>query len=224
MSRFLRIFAFFILVFSVSAPAQAGVLEFFFPSLRKPAPDPSNTLQAPFAYDFGETDSKDVLVPQVGADKTIPMDQPHRLKEDIRDWLVEILSRAMTFEEKDYRHDLKEVLPYFSTEGWEEYKQFLSMSGMAAFLNSERYYVRSFVEEPPDLKTEGAVNGHYRWLFKVPVMVSYMDRGMTDYKKNDPKTHEMSLTVQVGRVQKSQDDMEIVIESWSGDVVSNSKK
>ncbi len=229
-------FLVFALIFSLAVtaapPAQAGWLEFFFPSLRKKEYDPTYTMQAPFAVDE-ETRNKQVADPNasrppppkhVMPENNTPLNQPHRDNQEISEWLTNVLSDAMTFDKPDYNALIKIDEQYFTEGGKGQYKQFLASTSMLKILDSGKYDVRSFVQGQPLLLNEGAVNGSYRWLYEVPMMMSYVERGAKSYKNLEPVNQQVILTVQVGRVPGVMEGIAILIERWDGKVQAIAKK
>ncbi len=210
----------------VAAPAQAGWLEFFFPTLKQKGADPMETLQAPFALDPKAAPPKERPDPTKAElpVNQLPLDQPHRDNQEISSWLTSVTSAAMTFDGDDYQAKIKDNEKYFTLAGKEQYMVFLNGNNVIKVLDSKKFHVRSFVQDIPLLLNEGAVNGVYRWLYEVPMMVSYMERGVTDYKKLEPVNQQIVLTVQVGRVPSSGTDMAVLIERWDGRVQQVARK
>jgi hypothetical protein len=213
-------------------PAQAGWVEFFFPSLKKKEYDPGLTMQAPFAVD-----PKELEKPQDPAaalknpppkfalpENKTPLDQPHRDALEISEWLTTVSSDVLTFDKADYRGKLDSTAKYFTAAGRDQYVKFLTDNNIIKVLDSGKFDVRSFVQEQPLLLNEGAVNGTYRWLFEVPMMVSYMEQGAKDYKNLEPVNQRMILTLQVGRVSTDQQGMGVLIERVDGRVERVAKK
>jgi hypothetical protein len=164
----------FALIFTLSAisapPAQAGLLEFFFPSTRKKEYDPTYTMQAPFAVD--EEARKKQIEEQADPNATrppppkhampennTPLNQPHRDNGEISEWLTNSLSEAMTFDKGNHREMLKADEKYFNETGKTEYLKFLTDHNIMKVIESEKFDVRSFVQGQPLLLNEGAVNG-----------------------------------------------------------------
>lgn len=230
MARFLLLFSFVFICFAGVQPARAGVFEFFFPMLKKKEPDPSQTLQAPFAVGNTENDSaqsngvagQPVVKPL--PENAIPMNNPHRSTAQITEWVVMVVSEAMTFDKDDASVNLRSTTGYFNTLGRSQYEQFLKDSRLRNVIDSNKYHVRSYVRDAPILLNEGEVNGYYRWLYEVPVMVSYMGRTDKDYRKASPVNQQMTVTLQVGRSPRATDPAGIVVETWSGKVQKLDKK
>lgn len=215
--------------FGAPMPAQAGILEFFFPMLKKQEPDPSKTLEAPFAEKKEGPQQPIAPGAPAAAAKPLPensvaMDKPHRSTQQIGAWIGPVVSEAMSFVGADAKADLAATEKYFDKGGREQYLKFLSEQKISQVLNLNKYTVRSYVRDVPLLLNEGAAEGKYHWLYEIPVMVSYLDRSVTDYKKADAVNQLFVLKVQVGRSAETVDPTGVVIEHWNGKSVKLDKK
>lgn len=228
-TRTLVFFSFIVMSLAAASPARAGLLEFFFPMLKKQEADPAHTLQAPFAAQTpatGEGAAKAPMGPPAIKplpENAIPLGNPHRSTGQITDWVVTAVSESMTFDKNDSAENFAATGGYFSTIGRAQYEKFLKDSRLSNVIESNKYYVRSYVREVPVLLNEGAVNEHYRWLYEVPVMVSYMERG-ANYTRASPVNQEMTVTIQIGRSPRAANAAGIMIETWSGTVRKLDKK
>lgn len=209
---------------TVALPARAGLLEFFFPSLKKAEYDPTRTMQAPFALDE-KTREQLAIDPNavknpppkfVLPENNIPLDQPHRHSSEIGKWLTTALSEVMTFDRGDYNNRIEGVSKFFTVSGKEQYVKFLTNQNILKVLESEKYEVRGFVQEDPFLLNEGAVNGTFNWLFEVPVMVSYVARGTKNYKNVEPVNQPVVLTVQITRIGTDKQGAGVLIARFDG--------
>ncbi len=183
------------------------------------------TLQAPFAMD------PDAKPPEEAPDPTkvslpensTPLDQPHRDGKEISEWVTTAISEALTFDQQSYEPVLVANAKLFTADGNKQYVTFLTDNNIIKVLQSKKFYVRSFVLDAPLLLNEAPVGGTYRWLYEVPVMLSYMEYGVTDYKKLEPINQKLMLTVQIGRV-TDRKGMAVLIERWDGKVQRIAKK
>lgn len=197
-------------------PARARIWEFLFLSEKVPEDAPTATGHAPFAA----PPEGHAFPPEPTAPKnTVPLDKPHRASQDIREWLMVAVSEIMTLDSADIEQETEqEASSYFSQDGLNRYRAFLAESGLLKQLQTGRYAMRGFLKESPLLLNEGAVDGRYRWLYEVPVMVSFLPRGVNDYKNAVPQVQEITLTLQVGRVPATVSDIGVLIERWQGEV------
>ncbi|MCC7305378.1 MAG: DotI/IcmL/TraM family protein [Alphaproteobacteria bacterium] len=221
---------FFLIAFSAvllcfPLPAQAGIIEFFFPSLKEQGPDPSKTLIAPFADNAPQTLQQEQEAIQKNGQKNgdekglpenaIPLDFPHRTGEQVGEWTVMAASEAMTFDKESYEDSLKAALEHFDESGKQQYTTFLKDSTILDIVKSGKYYIRSFAQEHALLLNAGAVGGRYHWLYEIPMMISYMDRRMVSYKGAEATNQLITLTVQVGRTANLESGHDLAIELWS---------
>lgn len=203
-------------------PAQAeNPLQKWFPFLfpqQETGPRPEETLQAPFST--GAPDVKQIPggeAWQENSESTLGLDVSHRATREISEWAVTAVSQALTFESDDYQVDLQKLKTLFDEPGYAQYTAFLQDNKIMNVLTSGKFYVRSFVQDSPLLLNEGAVDGRFRWLYEIPVMISYMDRDMTNYDKAEPVSQKLVLRVQLGRKAESPDNPHgLLIESWTG--------
>ncbi len=204
--------------------AQAGVIEFLFPSLRQQDADPSTTLEAPFAEKKSAGPSRTGTAqpsqkPSSLPENAIPMDQPHRNTSQITEWIINAAADALTFDKADSKTKLAGTRPYFNQTGREQYEAFLTETKLVKVLESEKYYIRSYVNDAPLLLNEGVTGGTYHWLYEVPVMVSYMTRASKGYKEGAiPLNQKMMITLQIGRSNATKDPSGLIVETWKGKV------
>ena len=189
--------------------------DFFFPSMRERVVDPSESLEAPFAEDVRNV-PEPVLVPLPEEKKK--WDEPHRLPTQIGEWVMKVSVEALSFSAGDYKSDLEKTKSYFNANGRSQYLTFLEKTKILEVAKTGRFNVRAVADDAPALLNEGAVAGFYRWVFKVPIMISYLDADMKTYGREDITTQHVELVVQAVR---SPTDVEegVVIEIWDGKVL-----
>lgn len=204
--------------------AQAGLIEFLFPTLRNSGPDPGQTLQAPFADLPANAAEEGVPVVRPLPENDIPLDKPHRSSQVIGEWAMTVVNEAMTFATDTPAQELGDSKKYFNPEGRQQYEAFLKQNNIITALQSGAFYIRSYVASMPLLRTEGLAGGAYKWVYDVPLTVSYMKRDMKDYSKAAPVNQEMTITVQIGRSKDAGNEEGVLIERWSGKVQASDKK
>ena len=217
MRRFLS-FSAFVVVFSaafIPALAHAGIIEFLFPSLRQEEYDPTKEMIAPFAVGQGveEKDKLDGL--PVNA---VSLSKPHRLSQEIGQWVMTAASEAMNFDAGNVQQQFSSRDHFFDTVGKNQYLTFLRDQKILGVVQDGRFHVRSYSDQMPLLLNEGVVNERYRWLFRVPVVVTYLDKNVTSYKRGaEPKLVQKAvLNIQIGRIQADDKPEGLQIEQWSG--------
>jgi hypothetical protein len=170
---------------------------------------------APFAVGQ-EAEEKEQLteLPIAG----IPLSKPHLVNNDVAEWVMEAAGEVMNFPTNDVQAELEVRKKYFDTNGHKQFHKFLHDKKIIKAIESNSYSVKSYVENVPLLLNEGVVKERYRWLFQVPVVVTYMDRKVDSYKKSKRKliTHRAMVNVQIGRIARENDPIGLQIEQWSG--------
>jgi len=194
-----------LLVFPVTEARADSWWEFFFPSLKTKEPDPSETLQAPFAH------NDDVIlqtkVDEGLPDNATPLEQRHRPSVEIEKWIETVLPDLLSYDAGDFKTQYGRKIVTLDKNGQAEYYKFLEEKNFLKTLETGRYDIKAFVQEIPMILSEGEVKGRYRWLYKTKMMVTYVVKGATDYKavrEDDTITQSIFITVQVGRVPPEQ--------------------
>jgi len=140
-----RIFLFlalFALAFTSAQPANANWLEFFFPSLRGTADDPAQTLTAPFAIQ--EESAQGAAAATVTSPlNAIPLHSPHRPSADIAEWIVTIVSEAMTFDAGASVDANAQNIVHFDEKARDQYNAFLETHKILNVLKSNKFDVRN---------------------------------------------------------------------------------
>ena len=204
------------LVFIAGMPvAQAGWLDFLNPRAKPKTPSPTITLVAPFA---DQDAVKDELDPTGNAGLATPLDQRHRPNMEVSKWVQKIVPLLLTYQSGSYELEYADKVKNFSKVGAEEYVAFLHGKNIVETLKTGRYNVSGIVQNYPVIVNEGPVDGRYRWLFQVDVLVTYLDNSMTRYsnsKEDDIITQEFVLTTQFGRVRGVDNEHGLLIETWN---------
>ena len=209
----------FLVALMLAPSAQAGGLgEWITGGPKDTDPNPAKTLLAPFA-DIREEEAQDTAdILSRLPENQIPMDQPHRSKEQIKAWVVTNVSEAMSFLTGNIDDSLALTKGDFSAEGREQYLDFMRRTALLQPLTGGDMTMRSVVREEPFLLNEGEVSGHYRWLYDVPLMVTYLPLAADGYLKTQAQNKMVVVKVQVGRSLATEDPEGMMIESWSGKI------
>ena len=210
----------FVFIVMFAFPAYAGWVEALFPSLRVDDTKPTADGRAPFAAKEDTVVNKPknslAILKDEAEKKGVDLDQPHLLSEDISQWVDDAVSLALNVDGAAAQKAFIVDERIFTKGGREQYLTFLQEKNVQKVIDDGRFKVVSYVEDVPLLINEGAVNGVYRWLYRVPVVMSYMDRNMKSYQNSRPVTQKASIEVQVGRSVSNVNDAGLLIERWSG--------
>lgn len=187
-------------------------------------PDLSGTLIAPFA-DKARLESLPEQQKKTGvlSINQSPLDQAHLSAHDLSGWLLSAIPQCLSFTADSYPEHIKTLSTGFSDNGLAQLNAWVTTTGILSSLQNNGLQLNGFVSETPFLLNEWVVNGRYRWLFEIPVMVSFVPQGAVSYSQaNNIKTQHLILTLQLGRVGDSVLEHGIKIESWS--VRDNNRK
>lgn len=218
MKHYIFLPVYFLIFFITFAPSlsHAGILEFLFPSLKEEEYDPAKEMVAEFAVESGVGEKGKLEQLPVDA---VPLVNPHLLSQEVGQWIMTVAGEAMNFDAGTDITTLNDKMPLFDVTAKQQYLAFLSENKIQNVMADGRYNVRSYVNEPPLLLNEGVVAERYRWLFRVPVVVTYMDKNMATYKgKKAALIQQAILNIQVGRVVSPDKPDGLQIEQWSGRV------
>lgn len=178
-------------------------------------PDPSGTMIAPF-----EPDTR----PLLGAGKegaplpvnSSTLDQPHRSATDLAETLQQLVAESLSFTAPGYPAHLKNLERSFTPQAITEFNAWATATGVINALQQNQMQLNGFVSDQPFLLNEGVVSGRYRWLYEIPVMVSFVPLGTTGYTpKQGTDSRRLIVTLQIGRTTQSTLPDQILIESWS---------
>jgi hypothetical protein len=162
---------------------------------------PENTYIAPFVdipEGYTPPKTKEELDRRLPVNRT-PMEKQHRSSDEIASWLTTVVSESFSFDSKNYDEVTKEVSKYYIPYSYEQYIGFLEKGAVEETIRQNDLSLHNYVQDKPFLINKGSLEGRYRWLFEVPVMLNYMRRNLRAYQGQEPKNREIIVKIQVGR-------------------------
>lgn len=141
---------------------------------------------------------------------------------EISMYLTETIADALSFDRDNYSANTVAMRPTFTPEGYKAYTSFLTSAGFLSALQGQNLQSTAYAEESPIELTRGVYNGVYKWVFEVPVTVSFIPRSASGYDNNTIKAQNRRflLRVQFARVW---DDPPVKIELWQALPPRNAK-
>ncbi len=222
---FLLIFAIFQLSIMTEARAEKTFWEKIFPFLAEPeeeGPSPEETLRAPFAndkppkQDHEKSAIERLYRPHEGPrSNTLSLAGPHRHAEEIGVWLMGVVTDALEFNAINFPENQRRVEVHFTDSGYQDYMDFITQGNFLEILARRNLHLHAVAEEKPFLLNKGALNGRFRWLFEIPVMLNYLPAGQSEYRGEAGGNQQLMLRVQVGREPGAPDEIGVLIESWA---------
>ncbi len=178
--------------------------------------DPSGTLVAPFAEKTLKPLTQEDRYKALVATNNVAVDQPHRSDRELGEWLMHALAQTLSFDSSNFNSHLPELANGFSPAGLEQFKAWAIDSGILGALESNGMQLNGFVTDVPFLLNQGTIAGRFRWLYEVPVMVSFVPRGTTlNAPGETAQSNRLLVTLQLGRRADSILEHGVQIESWS---------
>ncbi len=186
-------------------------------------PKPEDTLMAPFGQDKpAPTQQPSKLMnmydPMKSAEDTSSLTTAHRSSEQIGEWVMNFATQTLTIDLATYATTSVKSSTLMTPYALKEYNDFLTKNQILAVLKTNGMKLAAVAENKPEVLQEGALEGSYRWLYKVPLMLTYYQQSADPNaaaSKNAPQTRRMVLNIQVGRVPKNQLADELIVERWT---------
>lgn len=149
--------------------------------------------------------------------RSLTPDEPHRTPRELARWVSESVSEILTLDAQNYDAQLQNAARYFSTGGLAEFQTYLRQADLKNVLSMSDLKANIIVEQTPLLLNSGPVNGVYRWLYEVPITVSYTPRALRELTPSTRTETNRKLTIrlQVGRYDAAPNGEGVQIESWS---------
>ncbi len=198
--------------------AQAqGLLERLKPKFdgktHDPAHDPMESLRAPFAEpEKAPADGGQLLREDQNPGLNMPLSQAHMQKEEISEWLVRAVPDMLIFDPNYLAEHLIYVAMIMTPQGWDGYKKFLQASKIPEYLLYYNLEMHVFVEENPKLLNEGVIQDRYRWLYEIPVTMTFLPVGVSYEEAKNPPNRRIVIRTQLTRSPNSPNGM--AMETW----------
>jgi hypothetical protein len=150
------------------------------------------------------------------AENTVSLMTPHRSESDIKTYLTRISSDILSFDKQSFSDVMKNIRPYFTDAAFSQYNQYLLDSGIAETVRTEDIKVSSYVDTPPFFVNSSVINNTYKWLYDIPIVISYIPLGHNMAEKSeDLVSTEVYLRLQITRVIDPDDKINgMKIEDW----------
>jgi len=178
---------------------------------------PQESFKAPFpTWSKPKESSGNVLVDLYdnGPIETAGLDKPHRSPEQLADFLSKGISEILSVKVETYNNHLAILKRGMNETAWNDYQAFITRSQTLESLKANKMEMTAFTEQQPLLLNEGVVGGRYRWLFEVPVTLSFVPEGASSYDRFKPYNQYVIVTLQLGRVRFGEGADELMVESF----------
>ncbi len=157
-------------------------------------------------------DGKAVIVD----DNTNPLSVQNLSAHELSERLSNIVAETLSFTASDFASGSRAAEKYFTPSGYQQYVEFLTSAEFERSLRDQNLKSGAYVEEPPVELTHGVYEGVYKWVFEVPVTVSFIDTRADTYRDGEikPVNRRFILRAQFARVKEGTDPNAVKIELW----------
>ena len=143
------------------------------------------------------------------------LEDPHRGNEQVGEWLAKSVAQMLNFAPAGYEGHVAALAAYADERGRTEFHSFIVNSNILTTLNGNNYQLRGNAEGAALLLNKGAVDGRYRWLFEVPVLITFLPADAKSYKDTEHLSQHLLVTAQAGRIAYGVNDDELLVESFA---------
>lgn len=175
------------------------------------------TLEAPFAQAENAAQVDDTYDPLAGSivvsrDLTIP----HRNEPMVSAWVTETIGQALTFDVAGYEAHKQKIAEFMGKTALDEFQAFMVTTNILNLMQSRNLELRAFVTDIPQLVTTGVTQGRYRWIYDIPVNLTFLPPGLTTYEglgADQYRSEILTFRLQLGRVAEGGREG-LMIETW----------
>ncbi len=140
----------------------------------------------------------------------------HMSSQEVSNLLEIILAECLSFNPSDFDQNSRLVQNYFTAQGYEQYKAYLSQSKFGEIVKGQNLQSGAYADRPPLEINSLVQNGAYKWLFEVPVTISFIPVRAQTYNggATTAQNQRFTLRVQFTRVNEPANPGKIRIEIW----------
>lgn len=125
---------------------------------------------------------------------------PNLSTEVVLKWAMEAATAAYTFDFYNYNAVFKEIRPYFTQPGYENFINAIKGAGLISKVTEKKIIVSAVVTGPPVVMREGPiVGGVYAWQVQFPMLLTFQSQS----DKSDSKVIVTLLIAQVPTIESS---------------------
>ena len=140
----------------------------------------------------------------------------HMTTNELAMKLSDIVAETLSFKKGDFVYTTTSAEKYFTPTGYAQYKEFLNKALFENILASGTLQSAAYAEQEALEITRGVFDGTYKWLFEVPVTISFLPANPDTYRNGGikPENRRILLRAQFTRVADPADPLAVRIEVW----------
>lgn len=148
----------------------------------------------------------DIKYDPLGAEINVTesLDLAHRHEAAVSEWVTESVSEVLNFTVEEYDAHKARLANVMNQNAVAEFDQFMQVSQILGLMRTKNFELKTFVMDIPQMRTSGVAGDTYRWVYDVPVNLSFLPAGVTSYEglaEDQYQFETLVFRVQVGRVQ-----------------------
>ena len=105
--------------------------------------------------------------------RMVPLNEPNMNDAALISWAARASSDVMTFGFHDYQKRLQDSSAYFTRRGWQSFSEALDRSRVMEGVQQAQRVVTAAPKSAPVIVQQGLVDGVYRWVVNLPLIVTY---------------------------------------------------
>lgn len=159
---------------------------------------------------------KPVIQEGLGGAQAKRLEQQHMTGNELAMKLSDIVAESLSLTKSNYTYNTAQAEKFFTPTGYSQYKEFLKGASFEQALASGSLQSAAYVEQEALLITNGVYSGAYKWLFEVPVTISFIPTDAETYRNNETRAENrrILLRAQFTRVEDPNDPLATRIEIW----------
>lgn len=111
--------------------------------------------------------------------RMVALNEPNMNDAALISWAARASSDVMTFGFHDYQKRLQESSSYFTRRGWQSFSEALDRSRVMEGVQTAQRVVTAAPKSAPVIVQQGLVDGIYRWVVNLPLIVTYQSGSAT---------------------------------------------
>ncbi len=139
--------------------------------------------------------------------RMVPLNEPNMNDAAMISWSARAASDIMTFGFHDYSQRLQESSTYFTRRGWQSFTEALDRSRVMEGVQKTQQVVTAAPKSAPVIVQQGLVEGIYRWIIELPLIVTYQS-GTTQ------RTDTLNVQLLIVRVSTLDSPSGVGIQQW----------
>ncbi len=156
-------------------------------------------------------------VKKKGQENVVSMANAHLTDSELKTWISMAVSESLTFSKDNFTDVIKNIKPYYSPEGFSAFEQYLINSGVAKSIRSGNFDMGVYIEEQPIFFNSSVIQGKYKWLYQMPLAISFFPKNGQVVGNNSDKfvNRKVTLNIQITRATVDNNPEALQIETWN---------